>query len=251
MEAQKILFYKTPPHDCGYRNRKKAANIVLDPRLEPSSKLYGQLVTLGFRRSGDYVYQPRCPHCQACISLRLPVTDLRPNRNQRRILKRNTDVDIYRLGARYYPEHFTLYRRYLAARHPGGPMEQHSQTEYMDFLCSSHIDTGLLEFRLGRKLVAVAVTDYLEDGLSAVYTFFDPDYAERSLGIYAILRQIKEACRIGKKWLYLGYWIHDCDKMRYKTAFSPLEAYLNGSWVRFETAQQLPLRYNGNLSKAP
>lgn len=250
MEVREILFYKTQPHDCGYLDNKKSTNLVLDPGFEPSSKLYSRLIATGFRRSGDYVYRPDCPQCRACISLRLPVSDVRFNRNQRRIIKRNADLDINRMKVEYYPEHFSLYRRYIAARHPGGPMERHSKTEYMGFLRSQRIDTGLFEFRLGNRLLAVAVTDYLEDSLSAVYTFYDPDYPERSLGIYAILQQVEETLRLQRKWLYLGYWIHDCDKMRYKTAFLPTEAYFQDGWTRLETAQELSLRYNGRLTKA-
>ncbi|MBL1432288.1 MAG: arginyltransferase [Gammaproteobacteria bacterium] len=251
MEVREIIFYRTQPHDCGYIDKQKATNVVLDPAFEPSAKLYSQLVESGFRRSGNYVYRPDCAQCYACISLRLPVADVRFNRSQRRIIKRNADIDVNRLQVSYYPEHFALYRRYLSARHPGGPMEQHSKTEYMGFLRSKKIDTGLFEFKLGTQLLAVAVVDYLEDSLSAVYTFYDPDYAERSLGIYAILQQIEEARRLRRKWLYLGYWIHDSDKMRYKTDFMPTEAYLIDNWQRFETAQELPLRYNGKLTSEP
>ncbi len=250
MEIREILFYKTQPHECGYLDNRKATNVVLDPGFEPSSKLYSQLVASGFRRSGDYVYKPECVACNACVSLRLPVNDIRLNRNQRRIVKRNSDLDVNRLKVEYYAEHFALYRRYLADRHPGGPMEQHSKTEYMGFLRSQRIDTGLLEFRLKGKLLAVAVTDYLDDSLSAVYTFYDPDFSERSLGIYAILQQVEEAKRLDRKWLYLGYWIRDCDKMRYKTSFLPTEAYMKKGWRRFETAQELSMRYNGGLTKA-
>ena len=248
MEVREILFYKTQPHDCGYIDNLKATNIVLDPGFEPSSELYSQLIASGFRRSGNYVYRPDCTHCYACISLRLPVADVRPNRSQRRVLKRNSDIDINRLRVNFHPEHFALYQRYLSARHPGGPMEKHSKTEYMAFLRSKRIDTGLFEFRLNQKLLAVSVIDYLKDSLSAVYTFYDPDYAGRSLGIYAILQQIEETRRLGRKWLYLGYWIHDCAKMQYKTAFLPTEAYLKDGWRRFETAQELPIRYNGDLT---
>ncbi len=250
MEAREIIFYRTQPHVCSYLGKQKATNIVLDPTFEPSSKLYNQLIESGFRRSGNIVYRPDCRQCSACISLRLPVAEVHFNRNQRRILKRNADININRLQMSYSHEHFALYQRYLLARHPGGPMQQHSKTEYMGFLRSKQINTRLFEFRLDGKLLAVAVTDYLDNSMSAVYTFYDPDYVERSLGIYAILQQIEEARRLGQKWLYLGYWIHDCNKMRYKTNFLPTEAYLKGSWQRFETAQELLLRYNGELTSA-
>ncbi len=250
MEICEIIFYRTQPHQCGYLKQQKATNVVLDPAFEPSAKLYSQLVATGFRRSGNYVYRPDCPQCYACISLRLPVADIRYKRSQKRILKRNSDIDIHRLQVNYYPEHFDLYKRYLTSRHPGGPMERHSKTEYMGFLRSKQIDTGLFEFRLDNKLLAVAVVDYLEDSLSAVYTFYDPDYSARSLGIYAILQQIEEARRLQRKWLYLGYWINDCEKMRYKTNFMPIEVYLKDGWQRVETAQELPLRYNAELTSS-
>ncbi len=249
MEIRDILFYKTLPHECGYLDNHSATNVVLDPNFEPSSDLYSQLVASGFRRSGEYVYKPQCHSCNSCISLRVPVEEIKLNRNQRRICKRNSDLDVIRMRVEYHPEHFALYRRYTAARHPGGPMEQHSKTEYMGFLRSHRIDTKLFELRLNGELLAVAVTDYLSDSLSAVYTFYDPAHAKRSLGIFAILQQVFEAKSVGKTWLYLGYWIENCDKMRYKTSFLPTEAYIDGSWTRFNTAQELSMRYNGGLNK--
>lgn len=251
MEVREVIFYKTQPHQCGYFNNMKATNVVLDPGLPASASLYGRLLAAGFRRSGDYVYRPDCRHCGACVSLRLPVTEMRFNRSQRRTIKRNVDLQVTRVSMDYYAEHFELYRHYLAKRHPDGPMLAHSRTEYMGFLRSRAMNTGLLEFRLGQRLLAVAVTDYLEDSLSAVYTFYDPEQSARSLGTYAILRQIEEARRLQKKWLYLGYWIHDSGKMRYKSTFMPAEAYVRGGWQRVESAQALLLRYNGNLTETP
>ena len=246
-----LPFYVTPPHPCSYLDDRQATTVFVDPAFTLTMQQYSQLANLGFRRSGEHVYRPECTHCRLCIPVRIPVNEFRPNRSQRRCLRRNEDLNINMVDAVFRQEHFALYRRYMSSRHAGGGMDKDDPEAYQSLIAANWCDSSLIEFRLQQELVAVAVLDRFLQGMSAVYTFFDPDYAERSLGIYAILQQIEEACRLGRKWLYLGYWIHDCDKMRYKTAFSPMEAYLDSSWTRFETAQKLPLRYNGNLPKAP
>jgi arginine-tRNA-protein transferase len=187
-------------------------------------------VDYGFRRSGEYVYRPHCVGCNACIPARVPVAQFKPRRVQRRTWKQNADVRVVRRPADYDLEHFALYRRYIAQRHPGGGMDSADPGQYLEFLTSSWCDTAFYEFRADSRLLAVAVVDHLWQGLSAVYTFFDPEEEARSLGTYAVLWEIEEARRRGLAFLYLGYWIKECPKMRYKGTFRPLQVYRDGCW---------------------
>ena len=189
----------------------------------------------GFRRSGEYVYRPRCGTCQACIPVRIPVNTFAPSRSQRRTWQRNQDLRISAQPAGFHEEHFALYRRYIADRHPGGGMDVEDPARYREFLLSSWSDTWCYEFRLDTRLLAVAVVDRLLRGLSAVYTFYDPAYADRGLGTFALLREISEAQRLELSWLYLGYWIEECPKMAYKNRFRPLEVFRDGSWQSLNT----------------
>lgn len=231
--AQRIenfTFYATPPHRCSYLPNKSAVTLFADPISPKDTELYSLLSQHGFRRSGENLYRPACPRCRACIPVRVCVSMFRPCRNQRRTWRQNQDIEIRAMPARYDPEHLALYRRYLASRHPHGGMDNPSVESFKGFLISTWSQTIFYEMRLRRQLVAVAVADVLNDGLSAVYTFFDPAFSRRSLGRFAILLEIREARRQGLPWLYLGYWIRQCEKMRYKDEYQPLEYYVKGTW---------------------
>ncbi len=169
--------------------------------------------------------------------MRIPVRQHRLSRNERRAVRRNADLEIAIMPGRYRDEHFDLYRRYINSRHNDGSMANPSKSDYHRFLICDWTDTLFFEYRLHRILIAVAVCDVTASGLSAVYTFFDPDHAARSLGHYAILTQIQETRRRDLDYLYLGYWIRDCAKMSYKRRYRPLEAYLNDQWVRLDPVQ--------------
>lgn len=224
-------FFRTPPHACGYLPGKNAVTMFVDPRVRPDRDSYSLLSQHGFRRSGAHVYRPRCPTCEACIPIRVPVNDFVPNRNQRRVLKANADVSFVERPPRFRDEHFELYKKYIAARHQGGGMEDPDPASYMDFLTASWADTEFLEIRATGKLLAVAVIDHLNDGWSAVYTFFDPELDARSPGKLAILSQIDRCKAAGLGWLYLGYWIEDCRKMSYKTEYLPHQRFIAGAWI--------------------
>jgi arginine-tRNA-protein transferase len=170
----------------------------------------------------------------------VPVREFRPRRIHRRVANTNRDITWESRPLRYDAVHYALYRRYTGTRHGDGEMARASPAEYLDFLRADWSDTRLLEFRLGDEVVAVAATDRVEDGLSAVYTFFAPELARRSLGTFAILSQIEAARREGLAYLYLGYWIRDSRKMAYKAQFRPLELCLDGRWQRFALHQALP-----------
>jgi leucyl-tRNA---protein transferase len=224
------------PHPCSYLPGRTATSLFLDPRQRLDSRQYAGFMRLGFRRSGDLIYRPHCRECNACIPVRLPVDRFRPDRGQRRIWKRNQDLRVIPCPPIFCQEHFELYLRYQARRHPGGGMDDPDPHKYINFLGSQHIHTVFYEMRRENKLLGVAVTDILPDGLSAVYTFFDPDEQRRALGVYAVLWQARQAVERRLPWLYLGYWIKDCAKMAYKTNYRPLEVFFNGHWVPQESA---------------
>lgn len=231
-ELAHLKFYATQPHACSYLPREQATTLFLDPSQPMDAGVYAELSDMGFRRSGDHLYRPHCQHCRACVPARIPAAEFQPDRQQKRILKRNADLQVRRLEAGFEEEHYALYARYIEVRHADGDMYPPSREQYLSFLVRDLPFTRFYEFRLGERLMAVAVTDELPNGLSAVYTFYDPDEERRSLGRYAILWQIGETARRGLKAVYLGYWIKDCRKMNYKTQYRPLELLVNQRWVK-------------------
>lgn len=230
--SEPLKFYATYPHACAYIDGFEATDIVADPEAPMDAEVHGQLADLGFRRSGDLLYRPHCRECARCVSVRVPVEEFRPRRSQRRTRKRNRDLDLHWAPAHYSDEHFELYCRYLADRHQGGGMDNPQPEDFRRFLIGGWSDTRFLEFRLGGDLLAVAVTDWLPQGLSAVYTYFDPDFRDRGLGVNAILRQIEEARRLELPYVYLGYWVEGCRKMEYKQDYRPLEGFDGQGWYR-------------------
>lgn len=231
-QGHPIALYLTGEHECSYLPDRSARTMFVDPLARINSPTYQSLLEQGFRRSGSHIYRPACRHCRACISLRIPVYAFAADRSQRRNFRTNAaEVRVQDRPPTFDPEHFDLYRRYLLARHPDGAMAEGTADNYRDFLIDPWGgDTRLLEFRLGDRLMAVAVTDVTPGGLSAVYTFFDPALSARSPGTFAILCQIQVARGLGLPYLYLGYWIEDCRKMNYKTRFRPLEAWNGCYW---------------------
>ncbi|GMQ76201.1 MAG: arginyltransferase [Gammaproteobacteria bacterium] len=230
IEPAKLLLFATPAHECSYLPGSAATTLFVDPEFPKDPDIYTLLSHNGFRRSGEHVYRPNCPDCSACVPVRVPVEKFTPRRNQRRALRDNRDLRVVARESGFCEEHFLLYSRYLGARHGNGGMDNPTRKQYREFLLSSWADTLQYEFRLAGHLVAVAVTDHLVDGLSAVYTFFDPDFSRRALGTYCVLWQIEETRRLGREWLYLGYWIADSPKMLYKQEFQPQERFIRGRW---------------------
>lgn len=227
-----LKFYATQPHDCSYLEQEQAVTLFLDPHQKVDEEVYARLSELGFRRSGNHLYRPHCPQCKACVPARIPVKLFTPSRQQARIFKRNQDLQVEKRPPRLNAEIYQLYSRYINARHADGDMFPPSEQQFESFLVNKSAFCEFNEFRLGDRLVAVAVTDRLPNGLSAVYTFFDPDESRRSLGRYAILWQIEEARRTELPALYLGYWIRNCRKMNYKTEYRPLEMLVSQRWIR-------------------
>ena len=227
----KLNFFASAPEPCSYLDNRKAVSAFANPHMDMDMSTYNELIRHGFRRSGGYIYRPHCPSCQECISVRIPVRRHRYSRNELRVIKRNSDIRINIMPGRYRDEHFDLYRRYINDRHNEGSMANPTKSDYHRFLICDWTDTLFFEYRSNRILIAVAVCDLTDSGLSAVYTFFDPDYASRSLGHFAILQQIEETRQRDLDYLYLGYWIRNCSKMSYKRRYKPLEAYLNDQWI--------------------
>ncbi|MET0329710.1 MAG: arginyltransferase [Luteimonas sp.] len=225
-----LRLFHTAPHACGYWPEREARDLVLDPGDPRLGGFYPQALRWGFRRSGDIVYRPHCAHCRACVAVRVPVEAFLPSRSQRRAVARNADIESRVVPAERNDERLALYRRYLVARHPAGGMDDHGAHEFDQFLIGTWNEGRLLELRLDGRLVAVAVTDLIEDALSAVYTFYDPELVSRGLGTVAILRQIAWAKRERRRYLYLGYWIDGHRKMAYKRNFRPLEGFDGRHW---------------------
>lgn len=225
-----LVFFATPPHDCSYLPDREATTMFVDPRANIDKKLYSQLTALGFRRSGSHYYRPHCEHCNACIPVRLKAREFQPDRSQRRVMKKNGDLECAMVPARFTDEYYALYARYINERHSDGDMYPPSRDQFISFLVEGATDSWFVEMRLEGELVGLAAADVLDDGLSAIYTVFAPELEHRSLGTFAILWQVEEAKQRGLQHLYLGYWIRQCRKMNYKTRFRPIEALRDGHW---------------------
>jgi len=230
--SDRIFFnlYTTPPHECNYLSNQLATTVFIEPGVQKNTLIYDKLSQRGFRRSGEHIYCPQCKKCNACIAVRIPVESFNQRRSQRRVWRKNQDLTISIAAPIFKQEHFNLYHRYITARHQEGGMDDLTPKSYINFLTASWVRTIFYEFRFQKQLIGVGVVDHLKNGLSAVYTFFDPDYSERSLGVYAVLWEIAEAKRLKHKWLYLGYWIKDNQKMGYKINYQPLEGYYQETW---------------------
>ena len=229
-----LKFFTTPAQDCSYLDGKQAVTLFADPIATIDTDLYSALSAVGFRRSGNHIYRPYCQACSACIPVRIPVTQFIDKRKHRRARKANETLIVTKHSPKLTEEYFSLYERYISERHSDGDMFPASKDQFQSFLVDGRVEASFYEFRSAGRLLAVAVADELNDGLSAIYTFFDTAEQNRALGVFAVLWLIREAQNQNLEYLYLGYWIKQCQKMNYKMEYKPIELYVNNSWIGIE-----------------
>ncbi len=225
-----IQFYVTTNYSCGYIKERNARSLVAAPYKKVNAKAYNDLIQSGFRRSGQYVYKPQCKDCQACVPIRLVISNFLLSRSQKRVKKNHKNIQAKILPLAFHQEHYNLYTDYQNKRHQLNSKLEEDIVEYKDFLVSSNVNSKLIEFRDNERLVMVTVVDNIEEGLSAVYTFYDCDEEKKSYGTFSILWLIDYCLKNKLSYLYLGYWINQSNKMKYKINFKPYELMIDGLW---------------------
>jgi arginine-tRNA-protein transferase len=229
-----IPLFLTTESPCNYLDQRNSQSAFVHPSFQLNTLLYSQLIAQGFRRSGNEVYRPHCHNCSECIASRLLVNKFIPSKNQKRCLKKNQLTTVKIKPAQFEQAHYDMYMRYQQHKHEESGMANSTQEDYINFLSSRWCNTLFVEFSIKNELAAVAIVDLLENALSAVYTFFEPKFSSYSLGNYAVLWQQNHANSLGLEFIYLGFWIKNCQKMSYKTQYQPIEGFINNSWRKIQ-----------------
>ena len=244
---QKLQFYVTTPYKCGYLPNKLAQSLIATPHHLVEANVYSGLIKQGFRRSGKFAYRPHCELCNACVPVRLVLSEFVPSRSQKRAHKQHANLTARIIPLNYHQDHFDLYANYQATRHSEHELSkkdnatekdnnidntQAEAEQYRQFLCQSSVESVMIEFRdTNNQLKIVSVVDIVSDGVSAVYTFYDTSELKSSFGTYSIMWQTEWTKSLNLPYLYLGYWIAESEKMAYKQAFKPQEKLIDGEWV--------------------
>lgn len=233
---QKLQFYVTTGYSCGYLPDKLAQSLIAAPQHLINADVYSGLIQQGFRRSGKFAYRPHCENCRDCVPVRIIVDAFTPNRSQKRAFNQHQNLTTTILPVDFHEEHYALYAAYQNMRHSDqaktdASTEENDITQYRNFLCQTNVESVLVEFRDQRKLKMVSVIDIVQDGISAVYTFYDASDTKASYGTYNIMWQTEWTKSLGLPYLYLGYWIKDSQKMAYKQNYRPLEKLIDGEWL--------------------
>ena len=241
--SRELRFFLTAPQPCPYLPGRLERKVFAHLPLNEGAAVNDALTLGGFRRSQNIAYRPACPGCDACVSARIPVQEHVASRSERRVLERNADLTVSRAGAEATSEQFELLRRYLDARHADGGMAGMNWPDYVAMVEDTAVRTHVVEYRLGDDatspgtLMACVLIDTLVDGVSMVYSFYDPQARRRSRGSFIILDHVARARRAGLDYVYLGYWVRGSEKMAYKARFEPLEILRPEGW-RVMTPQE-------------
>ncbi|MEM9781198.1 MAG: arginyltransferase [Pseudomonadota bacterium] len=244
--ALKAQFYLTAPQPCAYLNGREERKVFTTLQGPNAVGVNNTLSLRGFRRSQSVIYRPACVGCSACMSIRIPVDDFQPSRTQRRMARKNADLDVRTCEAWATESQFALFRRYLDHRHAEGGMADMDAFDYAAMVDETPVNSVVVEYSHqsqvsekdgangGRSLVACCLSDILADGLSMVYSFFEPGMTQRSLGAFMILDHLRIAREMGLPYVYLGYWVAKSPKMHYKVAYRPFELCDGSTWRRFD-----------------
>ena len=229
-----IKLFETVTDQCPYLEHELSASILVDPEEIIKPELFSLLSRSGFRRSGKMLYSPKCPNCNSCVSVRIPSHLFKASRSQKRVSRKNNDLTVTIEEVSFQQKHFELYLKYQQHRHPESTMCDDDPEKYTSFIKSDYSDSKFVCFYKGTQLLGLCVVDQFAGGISAVYTFFDPEESHRSLGTYAILYLLKLARLRDIPYVYLGYWVDQSNKMDYKRNFKPMEGYQNRQWVELD-----------------
>jgi len=241
--TRQLRFFLTGPSPCPYLPNLEERKVFVHLPMSDGPAVNDALTQVGFRRSQNIAYRPACEACDACVSVRVPVADWTASRSQRRILRRNRDLVRTLVEAEATSEQFDLLQRYLSSRHPGGGMSDMNWLDYVAMVEDTAVRSHLIEYRAtDGTLMACALTDLLADGLSLVYSFYDPEAGRRGLGQFVILDHIRQAATVGLDHVYLGYWVRGSAKMDYKGQFRPLQLLRADEWVDAQPLSRPPPR---------